>query len=131
MAAASGSTAPNILGLPPHEILRRGVARTFQNIRLFTNLTVLDNVLIGQHARAADRPDRRGAAPAVDPARRKRRPGTWAIEIVCDLRQPADCRASTQTVSAPVLRQSPPRRDRPRAGVAAAESCCWTSRRPA
>jgi ABC-type branched-subunit amino acid transport system ATPase component len=34
----------DLLGLPPHEILRRGVARTFQNIRLFTNLTVLDNV---------------------------------------------------------------------------------------
>jgi branched-chain amino acid transport system permease protein len=41
----------DLLGLPPHRILRRGVARTFQNIRLFTNLSVLDNVLIGQHAR--------------------------------------------------------------------------------
>jgi branched-chain amino acid transport system permease protein len=40
-----------ILGLKPHEILRRGVARTFQNIRLFTNLQVIDNVMIGQHAR--------------------------------------------------------------------------------
>lgn len=40
-----------ITRLPPHEILRRGVARTFQNIRLFTNLTVMENVLIGQHAR--------------------------------------------------------------------------------
>jgi branched-chain amino acid transport system permease protein len=40
-----------ILGLAPHEILRRGIARTFQNIRLFGALSVLDNVLIGQHAR--------------------------------------------------------------------------------
>ncbi|HUN40144.1 MAG TPA: branched-chain amino acid ABC transporter ATP-binding protein/permease [Acetobacteraceae bacterium] len=40
-----------ILGLPPHEILRKGVARTFQNLRLFTNLTVMENALIGQHAR--------------------------------------------------------------------------------
>jgi len=37
--------------LKPHRILERGVARTFQNIRLFANLTVMDNVLIGQHAR--------------------------------------------------------------------------------
>jgi branched-chain amino acid transport system permease protein len=41
----------NLVGLPPHEIMRLGVARTFQNIRLFSNLSVLDNVLIGQHAR--------------------------------------------------------------------------------
>jgi branched-chain amino acid transport system permease protein len=40
-----------VLGLPPHTILARGIARTFQNIRLFANLPVLDNVLIGQHAR--------------------------------------------------------------------------------
>jgi branched-chain amino acid transport system permease protein len=37
--------------LQPHSILQRGVARTFQNIRLFPNLTVLENVMIGMHAR--------------------------------------------------------------------------------
>ncbi|MBN8898496.1 MAG: ABC transporter ATP-binding protein, partial [Rhodospirillales bacterium] len=40
-----------LTNLPPHEILKKGVARTFQNLRLFGNLTVLENVLIGQHAR--------------------------------------------------------------------------------
>ena len=40
-----------ILGLKPHQVLKRGIARTFQNIRLFANLTVLENVLVGQHAR--------------------------------------------------------------------------------
>ncbi|HEV8673959.1 MAG TPA: ABC transporter ATP-binding protein [Methylomirabilota bacterium] len=40
-----------ISGLPSHEIVTRGVARTFQNIRLFGNLTVLENVLVAQHAR--------------------------------------------------------------------------------
>ncbi len=36
--------------LKPHAISQRGVARTFQNIRLFGNLSVLDNVQIAQHA---------------------------------------------------------------------------------
>ncbi len=40
-----------MLGLPPHEILTKGIARTFQNLRLFPNLTVMENALIGQHAR--------------------------------------------------------------------------------
>jgi ABC-type branched-subunit amino acid transport system ATPase component/ABC-type branched-subunit amino acid transport system permease subunit len=37
--------------LPPHAVLERGIARTFQNIRLFPNLTVVENVMIGMHAR--------------------------------------------------------------------------------
>jgi branched-chain amino acid transport system permease protein len=37
--------------LPPHRVLERGIARTFQNIRLFPNLTILENVMIGMHAR--------------------------------------------------------------------------------
>ena len=38
-------------GLRPHRIARAGLARTFQNIRLFADLTVLDNVRIGCHLR--------------------------------------------------------------------------------
>ena len=41
----------DITRMAPHEILRLGVARTFQNIRLFGNLSVMENLLIGQHAR--------------------------------------------------------------------------------
>jgi branched-chain amino acid transport system permease protein len=37
--------------LPPHRVLACGIARTFQNIRLFPNLSVLENVMIGMHAR--------------------------------------------------------------------------------
>jgi branched-chain amino acid transport system ATP-binding protein len=41
----------DITSLPPHEVTSRGIARTFQNIRLFADLTVLDNVLVGCHCR--------------------------------------------------------------------------------
>jgi branched-chain amino acid transport system permease protein len=40
-----------IAGLRPNQITERGIARTFQNIRLFANMTALDNVLVGQHPR--------------------------------------------------------------------------------
>ena len=40
-----------LIGLSPHEIAARGIARTFQNIRLFGNLSVLENVMIGRHVR--------------------------------------------------------------------------------
>jgi ABC-type branched-subunit amino acid transport system ATPase component len=39
----------NLAGLPAFKISQRGIARTFQNNRLFLNLSVLDNVLIGMH----------------------------------------------------------------------------------
>ena len=38
-----------LLGMRPHEIAQLGVARTFQNIELFANLTVLDNLMLGRH----------------------------------------------------------------------------------
>ncbi|GEM89696.1 MULTISPECIES: ABC transporter ATP-binding protein [Oceanithermus] len=40
-----------INGLTPDKVTRKGIARTFQNLRLFTHLTVLENVLIPQHHR--------------------------------------------------------------------------------
>lgn len=39
----------DLLRLPPHEIARCGVARTFQNTEVFRPLTALDNVLVGEH----------------------------------------------------------------------------------
>ena len=38
-------------GLKPHQVTQCGIARTFQNIRLFANLSALENVMIGRHAR--------------------------------------------------------------------------------
>lgn len=40
----------NLIGKKPHEICKLGVARTFQNIRLYNNLSVLDNVKVGMHS---------------------------------------------------------------------------------
>lgn len=81
--AESGSIrfhGEEIMHLQPHEILRKGIARTFQNLRLFPNLTVMENALIGQHARlttgvfkAILRPPSTHAEEAA--AR------TWAMEV--------------------------------------------------
>ena len=39
------------VGLRPNAIVGRGIARTFQSIRLFQNMTILDNILVGEHSR--------------------------------------------------------------------------------
>ena len=49
----------SLLRTPPHRVVRRGIARTFQNVELFRSMTVLDNVLVGAHTRI--RPFRGGA----------------------------------------------------------------------
>src|SRR6202165_3057214 len=41
----------SVLKMAPHEVIRRGVVRTFQNLALFRSMTVLDNVLVGDHIR--------------------------------------------------------------------------------
>jgi branched-chain amino acid transport system ATP-binding protein len=41
----------NVVGMSPHEIAQLGVGRTYQNIRLFQDMTVLANVMVGRHVR--------------------------------------------------------------------------------
>jgi branched-chain amino acid transport system ATP-binding protein len=43
-----------LLKTPVHGIVRRGIARTFQNVELFKTMTVIDNVLVGAHTRGRD-----------------------------------------------------------------------------
>ena len=69
----------DVTRLPPHTLTARGIARTFQGVRLFKGLTVLENVLVGRHARmrsdvlrrmwprgAPDRPDRARAGQLLE-----------------------------------------------------------------
>jgi len=71
----------DVLGLAPHQILELGAARTFQNIRLFPNLTVLENVLVGQHARLRTGPI--GAVLRLPRTRaEEKRALDWVMEIV-------------------------------------------------
>lgn len=46
-----GREEKRITGLRPNRVTENGLARTFQNIRLFQNMTVLENVMIGRHSR--------------------------------------------------------------------------------
>jgi branched-chain amino acid transport system ATP-binding protein len=57
-----------LTGLKPHEVAARGIARTFQNIRLFANLSALENVMVGRHVRT-----RAGVFGAIARDRRTRR----------------------------------------------------------
>ncbi|AOY60058.1 MULTISPECIES: ABC transporter ATP-binding protein [Desulfococcus] len=60
IAPAGGGKQERINGLKPNRVTEKGMARTFQNIRLFQNMTVLENVMIGRHCRT-----RTGIAGAV------------------------------------------------------------------
>lgn len=51
IAAPRGKKKKKLNGLKPNHVTESGLARTFQNIRLFQNMTVLENVMIGRHCR--------------------------------------------------------------------------------
>lgn len=76
----------DLLGLPPHRIAAWGIARTFQNLQLFFNMTVLENVMVGCHLRA--RTGLLSAALRLPWVRREERQlREWALEALesCEL----------------------------------------------
>ena len=112
----------DLAGKPPHAITQLGIGRTFQNIRLFQQMTALENVLVGMHSRlkggivrtvlrtpglkrrgaSGGRPRAR-AASLLQPHRRRRRVGTQPL-----LRRPAApggrARARDRAQAAPARR---------------------------
>jgi branched-chain amino acid transport system ATP-binding protein len=69
-----------INGLPPDRITKLGIARTFQNLRLFANMTALENVLVGRHSRT-----REGVISSVVRGPRFRREETESRERAMEL----------------------------------------------
>jgi branched-chain amino acid transport system ATP-binding protein len=80
-----------LCGLPPHRIAARGMARTFQNLQLFFNMTVVENVMVGCHLRA--RTGLLAVALRLPQVRREERQlRVWAREALelCDLADRAE-----------------------------------------
>ncbi|MCB1760301.1 MAG: ABC transporter ATP-binding protein [Gammaproteobacteria bacterium] len=71
-----GGKAIRLNGLKPNQVTEKGMARTFQNIRLFQKMTVLENVMIGRHCRT-----RSYIAGAVFKTRATRREERQTVEI--------------------------------------------------
>ena len=115
----------NITGARPDQVMKAGMARTFQNIRLFSTMTAMENVMIGEHSRMhaglfgsivrTPRIAARGEGRAREGARRARvrrhreRAGTTSSRSTCPTATSGGSR-------------SPARWPRTR------RSCCWTSR---
>ncbi len=69
-----------IQGLPTHRICKMGIARTYQNIRLFKEMTAVENILVGQHCSMTN-----NWADAIFHDRRFRREEENALNTACEL----------------------------------------------
>ncbi len=70
----------HLVGLAPHEVVQCGIARTFQNIRLFANMSVLENVLVGSYVRTHT-----GLLSAMCRTNEARREAQWAVDYAMRL----------------------------------------------
>jgi len=83
-----------LVGLASHQVVECGIARTFQNIRLFANMSVVENVLVGGYVRT-----RAGLAGAVFHTRQARREERWAYDRAMGLLQTVGLAAQAQQIS--------------------------------
>ncbi|MFO8058002.1 MAG: ABC transporter ATP-binding protein [bacterium] len=74
----------NITGFAPHRINKAGISRTFQNVRIFNDMTVLENVMLGRHGKT-----RAGLVSAMLKApwevMEERKTRDWCLEILAEM----------------------------------------------
>jgi len=76
----------NLLSLRRHQIVSKGVARTFQNLALFPSLSVLDNVMVGAHSRSTPRLLASAVAwPGTHRVRRELESEAWFLLEILEL----------------------------------------------
>ena len=117
----------NIIGLRPHQVTGLGMARTFQNIRLWNSLTVFDNLCVSQHYHLGygfSQPMLRNRQVSG-----KRAPGEE--DRRGDTRHSGNQPLRPRISQKPALRPSAAGRDRPRPLLSSPSSCSSTNPRPA
>jgi len=102
----------NVLRVRPHRIVRLGIARTFQNVVLFPTMTVLENVLVGAHARMRPLSEGKGRAEALETLEYLK------LDRYSD-RPPPDCRSGSSSASTSLERSF------------RSLGCCCSTSRPA
>ena len=122
------SRAESLLGLEPHEITARGIARTFQTLRLFLNMTVKENVMAAAYSHT------HAGHPPLDPAHARDAPrgaGDRAARggAALVLRPAADGLPLGPARVQPLVREPAPARDRAGDGDEAAAAAARRARR--
>ena len=107
----------DITAKPPHVVTQAGIARTFQNIKLFKTMTVLENVMVGRHARMKAR-----ITGSIFRSPFMRREEKEVEEYARDLLKEVGLQKTRYQAPGgePAVRRSAAAGDRPRAGVRSA-----------
>ena len=119
----------SLLGLEPHQITERGIARTFQTLRLFLNMTVKENVMAAAYSHTKAGIVRSILRTPGHAARGARDRGARRGAAVV-LRRAADGLPLEPAGVQPLVREPPPARDRARDRDEAAHCSCSTSPPP-